>query len=162
MNMWHLELNMQEKNKKVTKKSYISYNLEDTIEFAYNLAKTSKSGDIFCLEGDLGVGKTVIAKGMGKFFNVKENITSPTFTILKTYNLNNKSIKRLHHFDLYRIKNIEELLNIGFEEYINDKNSIVIIEWPEIAYELLPKNIKIIKIAKVSSDSNDVREISIS
>ena len=162
MNMWHLELNMQEKNKKVTKKSYISYNLEDTIEFAYNLAKISKSGDIFCLEGDLGVGKTVIAKGMGKFFNVKENITSPTFTILKTYNLNNKSIKRLHHFDLYRIKNIEELLNIGFEEYINDKNSIVIIEWPEIAYELLPKNIKIIKIAKVSSDSNDVREISIS
>ena len=162
MNMWHQELNMQERNKKITKKSYISNNLEDTIEFAYNLAKNSKSGDIYCLEGDLGVGKTVIAKGMGKFFNVKENITSPTFTILKTYNLNNNSIKRLHHFDLYRIKNIEELLNIGFEEYINDKNSIIIIEWPEIAYELLPKNIKIIKISKVSSDSHDVREISIS
>lgn len=153
---------MQEKNKKITNKNFISNNIEDTIKFAYNLAKSSKCGDIFCLEGDLGVGKTVIAKGMGKFFNVKENITSPTFTILKTYNLNNKSIKRLHHFDLYRIKNIEELLNIGFEEYINDKNSIVIIEWPEIAYELLPKNIKIIKIAKLSSDSHDVREINIS
>ena len=152
---------MQEKNKKIINNTYISNCYEDTIEFAYNLAKSSKSGDIFCIEGDLGVGKTVIAKGMSKFFNVKENITSPTFTILKTYSINHKTISRLHHFDLYRIKNIEELMNIGFEEYISDKNSIIIIEWPEIAYEILPKNIKIIKISKLNNNSPNSREIKI-
>ena len=154
---------MQEKNKKKkkTKNVYISNNFEDTMKFAYNLAKKSKNGDIYCLEGELGVGKTVIAKGMGKFFGIKENMTSPTFTILKTYDLSHDKIKKLYHFDLYRIKNIDELINIGFEEYINDKNSIVIIEWPKIAYELLPKNIKVLKISKSTNNIDDYREINI-
>lgn len=155
---------MQEKNKKkkIMNNTYISRSLEDTMEFAYNLAKGSKSGDIFCLEGDLGVGKTVIAKGMGKFFNVMDNITSPTFTILKTYNTDHKTIKRIHHFDLYRIKSIDELMNIGFEEYINDNNSISIIEWPELAYELLPKESIIVNISKDYNDIDKGRIIKVS
>ena len=154
---------MREKNKKKKINNvFISNNLEDTIEFAYNLAKNSKAGSIYCLEGDLGVGKTIIAKGMGRFFNLKENITSPTFTILKTYNLDNKSIKRFYHFDLYRINNIDELINIGFEECINDKDAIILIEWPEIAYELLPKSIIRINISKSNNNSECFREISIS
>ena len=151
---------MQEKSKnKQVNSVYITNDLVDTMKFAYDLAKNAKPGNIYCLEGELGVGKTVIAKGMGKFFNIKENITSPTFTILKTYDINNKSIKKIHHFDLYRIKNIDELLNIGFDEYIADKNSISIIEWPEIAYELLPDNIIKIQISKTNDNAENSREI---
>lgn len=155
---------MQEKNKKkrIVNNHFISNKLDDTIEFAYNLAKNAKPGDIYCLEGELGVGKTIIAKGMGKFFNVKESITSPTFTILKSYDVNHKSIKKLHHFDLYRIKNIDELINIGFDEYINDKNSISIIEWPEVAYGLLPNSIIRINISKPNNNSETDRILTIS
>ena len=151
---------MQEKNKKKISVSntIISKSLSDTEEFAKDIAKNANENDIFCLIGDLGVGKTVIAKAIGKFFNVKESITSPTFTILKSYDTNNKTIKKIHHFDLYRIKNIGELQNIGFEDYLYDKNSIVLIEWPEVAYELLPKMIKSITITKHINDNNEFND----
>ena len=148
----------KDKNRKVNKVN-VSNDLVDTMKFAYDLAKNAKPGDIYCLEGELGVGKTVIAKGIGKFFSIDENITSPTFTILKSYDTNDKTIKKIHHFDLYRIKNIDELLNIGFDEYVCDKNSISIIEWPEVAYELLPKDIKIIRITKSNNGADNTREI---
>ena len=151
---------MQEKNKKKISVSntIISKSLSDTEEFAKDIAKNANENDIFCLIGDLGVGKTVIAKAIGKFFNVKESITSPTFTILKSYDTNNKTIKKIHHFDVYRIKNIGELQNIGFEDYLYDKNSIVLIEWPEVAYELLPKMIKSITITKHLNDNNEFND----
>ena len=144
---------MQERSK-IMFNSLISYSLDDTLKFAYDLARNSKQGDIYCLEGDLGVGKTIIAKGIGKFFNIKENITSPTFTILKSYNVDKHDIKKINHFDLYRIKNVDELLNIGFEEYICEKNSITIIEWPEIAYKLLPETVTKIAISKINNNDS--------
>ena len=151
---------MQEKNKKKISVSntIISKSLSDTEEFAKDIAKNANENDIFCLIGDLGVGKTVIAKAIGKFFNVKDSITSPTFTILKSYETNNKIIKKIHHFDLYRIKNVNELQNIGFEDYLYDKDSIVLIEWPEVAYELLPKNLKSITISKHLNDNNEFED----
>ena len=151
---------MQEKNKKKISVSntIVSKSLSDTEKFAKDIAKNAKKNDIFCLIGDLGVGKTVIAKAIGKFFNVKESITSPTFTILKSYETNNKIIKKIHHFDLYRIKNVNELQNIGFEDYLYDKDSIVLIEWPEVAYELLPKNLKSITISKHLNDNNEFED----
>lgn len=147
---------MQEKtiNNKSNTNTIISKSILDTEEFAKNLAKNANVNDIFCLIGDLGVGKTVIVKAICDYFNVNENITSPTFTILKSYKSNNKTISKIHHFDLYRIKSINELYNIGFEEYLYDKNSIVLIEWPEIAKEILPKKIKTITIAKYLNDNN--------
>lgn len=153
---------MQEKNKKkkINNNIFISKSLEDTLRFAYDLAKEAMPGDIFCLDGDLGVGKTVIAKGMGNFFNVNEEITSPTFTILKSYKTNNKLINKINHFDLYRINSVEELINIGFDDYINEKKSISIIEWPNICYDLIEGNIINIKISK-NVDNNNLREISV-
>ena len=151
---------MREKSKKKISISntIISKSLSDTEKFAKDLAKNAKKNDIFCLIGDLGVGKTVIAKAIGKFFNVKESITSPTFTILKTYETNNKIISKIHHFDLYRIKNIDELQNIGFEDYLYDNNSIVLIEWPEVAFNILHKNIKKITISKHLNDKNEYND----
>lgn len=103
-------------------------------------------------KGDLGVGKTVIAKSIGKFFNVDTDIISPTFNIIKTYKTNNKKIKKINHFDLYRMKSEDDLINIGFEEYIYDDNAINIIEWPEIAEGIIPKNAKWIEIKKLDND----------
>lgn len=134
------------------KKKILINNINDTIRFAENLAKNAKPLDIFCLKGDLGVGKTVIAKSIGKFFNVDTDIISPTFNIIKTYKTNNKKIKKINHFDLYRIKSEDDLINIGFEEYIYDDNAINIIEWPEIAEGIIPKNAKWIEIKKLDND----------
>ena len=131
-------------NKIAHKNEIVTKNVDETIEFAKNLAKKSKINDVFCLEGDLGVGKTVIAKGICKFFNVDIEVTSPTFTLFKSYDVLNNKIKSILHFDLYRIKNIDELINIGFEDYIYTDDSILIIEWPEYAYKILNSYKKII------------------
>ena len=154
---------MQEKSKKKNKKIYISHNSNETEEFAKSLARNAKPNDIYCLVGELGVGKTVIAKGICKFFNVDDNVTSPTFTILKSYNVKNDKIKKINHFDLYRIKNIDELYNIGFDEMLYEDAAITIIEWPEIAYELIPCNARFINIEKQSNNnivSENIRKIS--
>ena len=143
-------------------KTFISHSINDTEKFASFLAKNAKPNDVFCLEGELGVGKTVVAKGIGKFFNVSDSITSPTFTLLKTYDVDNNKIKKIYHFDLYRIKSIEELYNIGFEEYLYDENAISIIEWPEIALDIIENKIKIIKISKeddINCNSENYRTI---
>ncbi len=154
---------MQEKKqRKKIIKTFISHSINDTEKFASFLAKNAKSNDVFCLEGELGVGKTVVAKGIGKFFNVSDSITSPTFTLLKTYDVDNNKIKKIYHFDLYRIKSIEELYNIGFEEYLYDENAISIIEWPEIALDIIENKIKIIKISKeddINCNSENYRTI---
>ena len=119
-------------------------NLTETNEFAKKISKKIKPGDVICLFGDLGVGKTVIAKSICKYFGISDDVISPTFNILKSYKVKNSKIKNIYHFDLYRIKDEEELINIGFEDYILDNSSISIIEWPEVASKLLLK--KIIKI----------------
>ena len=151
---------MHEKSKKriLINNPFISKCLSDTEKFAIEIAKNANKNDIFCLEGELGVGKTVVAKAIGKFFHVKDSITSPTFNIIKTYNTSDNLIKKIHHFDLYRIKNIDELTDIGFEEYIYEDNSIALIEWPEIAYGILPIKKKIIKICKNTSFEQKTHE----
>lgn len=154
------ESTMPEKNKKkkIVSNSYVSKSINDTEKIAKNIAKNAKAKDIYCLIGDLGTGKTVIAKAIGSFFNVDDSISSPTFTILKSYDLKNKIIKRIHHFDLYRIKNIQELNNIGFEDYLYDENAIILIEWPDIAKDLLPKHYKTITIKKSLNDNSEYLE----
>lgn len=127
-------------------KSYISKSVDDTIKFAYQIAKILKKRDILCLDGELGTGKTVIAKEICKFFLVNDDVISPTFNILKIYKTKNKDIKLIYHFDLYRIKSISELYNIGFEEYVYSDNAITIIEWPEIAMDFFLNGYKKINI----------------
>ncbi len=124
---------------------YISNSQEDTIKIAKNFAKTLSKGDVVVLKGDLGAGKTVFTKGIASYFNGDKNHTiSPTFTILNEYNTNPK----IYHFDFYRIKNEDELIAIGIEEYLFG-DGICVIEWPERAPETLSmvktKNVEIIK-----------------
>ena len=118
-------------NKHKTKKA------EETKKIGSLLAEKLVCGDIVSLYGGLGAGKTVFAKGIAEGLGVKEEIVSPTFTILKEY----YGREKLYHFDLYRIEDEEELEHIGFYEYLG-RDGICVIEWPENA-ENLPECIKV-------------------
>ena len=111
---------------------------------------------VVCLDGDLGVGKTVFAKGFGAGLGIKRDIVSPTFNIVKSY----EGDKRLHHFDVYRISDISELDEIGFDEFIYD-DAIVLIEWSKLIEEALPANIIRVVISKDLEKGFDYRKIAV-
>lgn len=133
------------------------------IEFGKKIAKNLLPGDILCLYGNLGTGKTTLTKGVALGLNVKESITSPTFGLINIYKIKNKSInkqkqiKNLIHVDTYRLKNEEDLIEIGIEDYLGAPDTICVIEWPEKIKNLL-KNKKTIsvKIEHVGENERDV------
>ncbi len=133
-------------------KKLISNNKEETIKFAKEFALTLKNGDIIALIGDLGSGKTVFTKGIAEGLGIKDLITSPTFTILNEYNINNVS---LYHFDLYRISNIDELEAIGFFDFIYSEG-ISIIEWAERCLEELPDYAYIVKLKYLDENKREI------
>jgi tRNA threonylcarbamoyladenosine biosynthesis protein TsaE len=122
----------------------------DMTALAHKLASESKTGDVFLFKGSLGAGKTFFAKAFIDYFlKSRQEIPSPSFNILKTYNTT-KGI--IYHFDLYRIKKEEELEELGIEEAMS--NGICLIEWPELIYELLNKNYYEIEITIEPSKNN--------
>ena len=132
---------------------FISKSEKDTLSIARKIAKNLKDGDIFLLNGDLGAGKTVFVKGIVEALGGDKNlVTSPTFTIINRYNVGDNFI---NHFDLYRLKNIEELYNLGVEEYIYS-NDISFIEWPERADLFFGKNCKKIYIEKIDDTTRKI------
>ena len=115
-------------------------NIKDTIKLGQKLAKISKKDDIFCLKGDLGTGKTTLARSFIKFLTNSNKVLSPTFPMLLTYEYDNNII---WHYDMYRLKNPNDVWNLSLEDALN--NGIIIIEWPEIIEHLIPhKRIDII------------------
>lgn len=129
---------------------------EETIEFGKKLGAILKAGDIICLTGDLGTGKTALTNGIARSLGITSYITSPTFTIVNEY----EGILPLYHFDVYRIAEPDEMFDIGFEEYINGKG-VTIIEWGEQIREILPEEIINVNISKNLNKGLDIREISI-
>jgi len=113
--------------------------------------------NIIGLIGDLGSGKTAFTKGVGQYFNIK-NITSPTFVVMKVYKVKGKSkkvkVKNLVHVDCYRLDDYQSLLDIGLEEYLNDPQSLVLIEWADKIKGSLPKQTKYIKF-KLGQKENE-------
>jgi tRNA threonylcarbamoyladenosine biosynthesis protein TsaE len=135
---------------------FISHSEKETQLIGRNLGKLLYKGDIVCLNGDLGTGKTVLVKGIAKALGIDEYITSPTFTIVNEYD----SEIPLFHFDVYRINSPDEMYEIGFEEYIDNKG-IVVIEWADLISEIIPEeNVNVI-ISKLDKNY-DLREIEIS
>jgi len=120
---------------------YTTSSQEETFAVGYELGKKAKKGDIFCLIGDLGTGKTILAKGIAKGLGINEEITSPTFTLLEVY----EAAIPLYHFDLYRISDDSELENLFFEEYWYG-DGVSVIEWAERAMKRLPNDIFIIRL----------------
>lgn len=134
----------------------ISLSEAETFAIAFDLAKELKKGSIVCLDGDLGVGKTVFAKGFAKGLGIAEDITSPTFTIVNSYD----GERALHHFDMYRISDISELEEIGYEEYFFG-DAICLIEWASLVEEIIPSYAIKIEIAKDLEKGLDYRRIRI-
>ncbi|MCL5410944.1 MAG: tRNA (adenosine(37)-N6)-threonylcarbamoyltransferase complex ATPase subunit type 1 TsaE [Patescibacteria group bacterium] len=119
---------------------YISKSEEETYKIASDLAKKIKPGDVFALEGDLGSGKTTFIKGFAKALGITNEITSPTFVLLKRYNIPHSivGIKDLIHIDCYRMSSLEDAHSIGINELLEDKDSIILLEWPSKIREILP------------------------
>jgi tRNA threonylcarbamoyladenosine biosynthesis protein TsaE len=105
-----------------------------------NILKKSR---VLCFNGDMGAGKTSIIKQICKYLEVEDYVTSPTFSIVNEYY--SPKHGKIYHFDFYRINDISELHNIGIEEYFSE-NTIVFIEWPNLAMEILPENSYFINI----------------
>lgn len=133
--------------------SFISTSLKSTNKIAKSIAKDLKPGDIVVLKGDLGAGKTVLVRDILQSLDVKDKITSPTFTILNEYKSN---LGHFYHFDMYRVENEFEAENIGLSEIIEDKNSIKFIEWAENVPRYLPPHYKKITITKLGKKSRNI------
>lgn len=132
-----------------------SYSEKDTFACGQKIGKEAKPGDIYLLEGDLGVGKTVFAKGLADGLGITEPVTSPTFTILQEYEGGRLS---LYHFDVYRIADPEEMYELGYENYFFGEG-VCLIEWAALIEELLPDNCRTICIEKDLEKGFDYRRI---
>ncbi len=128
---------------------YISKNEADTISFAKNFAKNLSKDAVIVLSGDLGSGKTKFTQGILELFGLENEISSPTFTIVNEYK--NESIS-IYHFDVYRLNNEDDFLDIGGDEYFG--KGICIIEWGEIIKPILPPNTIWIDFKKDENDEN--------
>lgn len=137
--------------------TFESHSREETIKFAADLAAKSKPGDVYTLTGDLGVGKTVFAKGFAKGLGVTESVTSPTFTIVQEY-LSGRL--PFFHFDVYRIADPDEMEETGFYDYL-DRGGVVLIEWAELIEDILPFPRTSIKIEKDLNGDDDYRLITV-
>jgi tRNA threonylcarbamoyladenosine biosynthesis protein TsaE len=135
---------------------FVVDSLEKTLALGKKIGELANSGDIICLIGDLGTGKTHITKGIAQGLGIYENITSPTFTIVNEYS----GRLKLNHFDVYRVNDPDEIEAIGFDEYIFS-DSISIIEWANYIEELIPKEHIRIIINKLPAQGENYRKISI-
>ncbi len=106
---------------------------EETYAFGQKLARMLREGDVICLEGDLGAGKTLLVSGIAAALGVTDPVTSPTFNLMYTY----PSQPPIYHFDLYRLDFPEELEDIGFYEYVG-QDGIALIEWADKFSDVLP------------------------
>lgn len=134
-----------------------SFKPEDTFEYAKKMGENAKPGQVFCLNGDLGVGKTVFTQGFAKGLGVLEPINSPTFTIVQEYY---DGRMPLYHFDVYRIGDISEMDEIGYEDYFYGEG-VCFIEWSTLIEEILPDNRVEIKIEKELEKGFDYRRITV-
>lgn len=134
-----------------------SYSEKETFQIAKELAGQACAGEVYCLTGDLGVGKTIFTKGFAAGLGITEPVSSPTFTIVQIYD---EGRLPLYHFDVYRIEDIEEMEEIGYEDCFYGEG-VCLIEWADLIKEILPKQRKKIRIEKDLDKGFDYRKITI-
>jgi len=131
--------------------SMISNSAEDTYDLGCEIGKWLERGQLILLSGDLGTGKTIITQGICAGIGVEEDVTSPTFNLINEY----EGELSVYHMDLYRLENEEELGDLGFEDYLEDKG-IIIIEWPDIVYNIIPADFLYVKIRRISTEKREI------
>lgn len=127
---------------------------DDTTKAAKEFSKILAYGDVVALNGDLGTGKTFFVKAACKEYEI-ENVNSPTFAIVYEYT----GKRKVYHFDFYRIKKIEELYDIGIEDYFNDDEAITFIEWAELMNEVLPKKLYSVSLKLLDENKRELEII---
>ena len=130
---------------------------KETFDFGKSLGKSAAPGTVYTLIGDLGVGKTVLTQGLAKGLEIDEPISSPTFTIVQVYE---EGRLPLYHFDVYRIGDVEEMEEIGYEDYFYGEG-VTLIEWANLIEEILPESYTEIKIEKDLKKGFDYRKITV-
>lgn len=133
-----------------------TYDSKETEALGEKMGRNAKAGQIFCLSGDLGVGKTVFTKGFAKGLAIEKAVTSPTFAIVNTY----EGRLPLYHFDVYRISSEEEMEDTGYEEYFYG-NGVCLVEWAELVQGLIPADAVWITIEKDYTKEDAYRCITI-
>lgn len=133
-----------------------SYSAEETYALGKKLGEEAKPGAVYCLSGDLGVGKTVFTKGFAVGLGVTDTVNSPTFTIVQVY----QGRMPFYHFDVYRIEEPEEMEEIGYEDYFYGEGACMI-EWAELIEELIPADAIKVRICKDLQKGTDYRLITV-
>ena len=130
---------------------------KDTFDMGRQIGEKAVPGDVYTLVGDLGVGKTVFTKGLAKGLGIEEPVSSPTFTIVQIYE---EGRMPLYHFDVYRIGDVEEMDEIGYEDCIYGEG-VSLIEWADLISEILPEKRTEILIEKDLERGFDYRRITV-
>ena len=139
------------------KKMWETHGPQETFEIGKQLGLEAKPGEVYCLDGDLGVGKTVFTQGFASGLGITEPVNSPTFTIVQVYDGGRLPF---YHFDVYRIGDIEEMDEIGYEDYFYGEG-VCLIEWADLIRELLPEHTGRIVIEKDLEKGFDYRRITL-
>lgn len=134
-----------------------TFSAEETEALGIKMGQEAKPGEVYTLVGDLGVGKTVLTQGIARGLQIEEPINSPTFTIVQVYE---EGRMPFYHFDVYRIGDIEEMEEIGYEDYFYGEG-LTMIEWANLIEEILPEHYKQITIEKDLEKGFDYRKITI-
>ena len=134
-----------------------SFSFEETFNIAFEYGKNAKPGQVICLSGELGTGKTVFSQGFAKGLGIEEPISSPTLTILQVYD---EGRLPLYHFDVYRLSDVSEMDEIGYEEYFY-ADGVCLVEWGNLFPEIMPEDCIYITIEKDLEKGFDYRRITV-
>ena len=134
-----------------------THSTQETFEFGKKIGERARAGEVYSLIGDLGVGKTVFTQGVANGLEIKESVNSPTFTILQVYD---EGRLPFYHFDVYRIGDIEEMDEIGYDEYFYG-DGVCLIEWANLIEEIMPEKYIKITIEKNLEKGFDYRKITL-
>lgn len=148
---------MQKQERNRIMKIIETYSLEETFQAGKRLGEQAGKGQVYCLDGDLGVGKTVFTQGFAKGLGIQSDVNSPTFTIIQQYE---EGRLPLYHFDVYRIGDISEMDEIGYEDCFYGEG-VCLIEWASLVEEIIPETAIEIRIEKDLEKGFDYRKITV-
>jgi len=145
----------------IYKTKFITKSEQQTINLGKNLAKQFHGGEVAGLIGELGAGKTILIKGLALGLGIKKTITSPTFVLMKIYPVNKKefNIKYFIHVDAYRLKSGQDLVDIGLNDWMNQPNTLTVIEWADRVKNILPKQKITVKISLGKKENERIIKI---
>lgn len=143
----------------MTKRMLELKSIEETQQLGEKYARKFKNGGVLLLFGDLGSGKTTFTQGLAKALGIIHHIISPTFLIVRTYDLPDNDLGKLYHIDLYRIESVEEIEDLGMREILDNPHNLIVIEWAEKMKKLMPPKRSELHFRYIDDSSREIEEI---